>query len=119
MPVTIRHEQPNIYALEIQGILERAEWTTIEKRIAGEIDRIGDVRVLAVLKGFDGWEQGPGWNDLGFFISHGSRVERIAIVGPERWRDKALMFAGADLRRGPVEYFPDDREADARAWLAS
>jgi hypothetical protein len=41
----------------------------------------------------------------------------MAIVAPEQWRDQALMFAGADLRKGPVEFFPADALDDARAWL--
>jgi hypothetical protein len=114
----MRHEQQNIYVLEIRGFLGQAEWKAIEKQLAEEIGRVGDLRLLGVLVGFEGWERGPAWNDLWFFVTYGDRIERIAIVGPERWRDEALMFAGADLRRAPVQFFPDDREADARAWLA-
>lgn len=28
------------------------------------------------------------------------------------------MFAAADLRRGPVEFFPEGELTKARAWLA-
>ena len=117
MPVTLQHEQQNIYSIDIRGVLERAEWKHLEKQLADEIDRVGDIRLLVTLAGFEGWAQAPGWNDLGFFVTHGSRITRIAIVGPERWRDEALMFAGADLRRASVEFFADDRDADACAWL--
>ena len=29
------------------------------------------------------------------------------------------MFAGADLRQGPVGYFGEDALAEARAWLTT
>jgi stage II sporulation SpoAA-like protein len=50
---------------------------------------------------------------------HGDRIERIAIVRPERWRNEALMFAGADLRKAPVEFFGEKALANARTWLSA
>ena len=50
---------------------------------------------------------------------HGDAIERMAIVGDERWRGESLMFAAADLRKGPVEFFAAAAAADARRWLAA
>jgi hypothetical protein len=72
-----------------------------------------------VLKAFEGWESNEDWNNLAFYVQHGDAIERIAIVGQERWRDLALMFAAADLRKGPVEFFPETSLAQARAWLSA
>ena len=52
-----------------------------------------------------------------FFVRHADVIERIAIVGEERWRDLALMFAAADLRKAPVEYFGEQDLVKARSWL--
>jgi hypothetical protein len=49
-------------------------------------------------------------------MPNGSDIEKIAIAGDDRWRDEALMFAGAGVRTGPVRYFGDSKSA--RAWLA-
>ena len=54
-----------------------------------------------------------------FYVKHGDSIERIAIVGDERWRGEALMFAAADLRRAPVEFFAESALAEARAWLSA
>ena len=43
------------------------------------------------------------------------KIERIAIVGEERWKSEALMFAAADLRSAPVQFFPPRAMAEARA----
>ena len=78
------------------------------------------MRLLFVLDGFEGWEPRDNWSDLTFYVEHGDRIERIAIVGDERWRSETLMFAGADLRRAPVEFFAERRPARprlaARGW---
>jgi hypothetical protein len=57
------------------------------------------------------------WNDLTFFVKHRDNIERIAIVGDERWRSLSMMFASVDLRRAPVEFFPAHDISEARAWL--
>jgi SpoIIAA-like len=119
MPVAMRHEHGNIYGLEIRGTLRRADFEQCEKTLAAEIERIGSVRLLVLLDGFAGWESPANWNDLTFYVKHGDSIERIAIVGDERWRSEALMFASADLRRGPVEFFTKEAIANARAWLAA
>ena len=52
-----------------------------------------------------------------YYVKYGDRIERIAIVGPERWRSETLMFAG--VRRAPVGFFVDGAIAEARAWLTA
>jgi hypothetical protein len=119
MPVAMRHEHGNIYGLEIRGTLRKADFERCEQLLAAEIERIGPVRLLVVLEGFEGWESPANWAELTFYVKHGNSIERIAIVGPERWRSEALMFASADLRRGPVEFFTEEAVAEARAWVAA
>ena len=72
-----------------------------------------------MLDGFEGWDPRDDWRDLTFYVKHGAAIERIAIVGEERWRSEALMFAGADLRPAPVEFFAGDGLEPARAWLSA
>ena len=52
-------------------------------------------------------------------MSYGDAITRIAIVGDERWRSEMLMFAAADLRKAPVEFFSEGAITTARAWLAA
>jgi stage II sporulation SpoAA-like protein len=118
MSLTMQHEHDNIFRVDVAGRLEKAEFDRLQTSMAAEIGRLGPIRMLFVLKNFEGWEPGQNWGDLSFYMKHGDSIERIAIVGDERWRSEALMFAAADLRRGPVEFFPDGRLSDARAWLA-
>jgi hypothetical protein len=119
MPIELRHERDNVYRVEVSGTLRKAELDRCQERLAAEIRRVGPVRLLFVLTGFQGWEPRTDWNDLTFYVRHGDAIERIAFVGPDQWRSQVLMFAGADLRKAAVEFFPVGTAAEARAWLSS
>jgi hypothetical protein len=120
MPVTLQREEFGRLVLGITGVLRKAELDDAQRQMLGMMRQDGTaaVRLLVVLEAFEGWDPDARWNDLSFYVSHGDALERIAIVGDERWRDHALMFAAADLRKGPVEYFAPAELAEARAWLA-
>jgi hypothetical protein len=119
MPMTVRHDRDNVYRLEVRGMLRRLELDQCQNVLINEIGRVGAVRLLFLLDGFQGWETHDDWQDLSFYVTHGDSIERIAIVGDERWRGESLMFAGADLRQAPVEFFSPDKAANALAWLST
>jgi hypothetical protein len=75
-----------------------------ESELARQLARSGSLKVLCVLTGFEGWDPHLESHNLAFYLKHGDQIARIAIVGDERWRGEALMFAVADLRRAPVEF---------------
>ena len=119
MSLALCHECANVYRVDIRGTLLKADLERCEQLLSAEMDRVGPVRLLFLLTQFEGWERRANWNDLSFYARRGDAIERIAIVGPPRWRDEALMFAGADLRSAAVAYFPTGAASDAREWLAS
>jgi hypothetical protein len=115
MPITMHAEPGTLYRFEVRGVLRKTELDRCQRALAADLRGIGRVRLLFLLKDFQGWERTPGWTDLGFYLRHGDAIERMAFVGDERWRGEVLMFAAADLRRARVEYFGN--ESLARAWL--
>jgi hypothetical protein len=120
MSMTMHHEQDNTFRLDLSGQLTKAEFDQCQHALGGEIQRHGAVRLLVVLTAFEGCERVPGWRDLSFYVTHGDAIERVAIVGDEKWRSEMLMFASADLRRAPVEFFsPPSALPDARRWLST
>jgi SpoIIAA-like len=119
MSMTMHHESGNVYRLEVQGTLRKLELEQCQNVLIENMGRVGPVRLLFLLDGFTGWEPNDDWHDLTFYVKHGGAIERIAIVGDERWRSQSLMFAGADLRTAPVEFFSLEKAADARAWLSA
>ena len=117
--MTVHHDRDNVYRLEVHGTLHKFEFERCQDVLIDEMGRVGPVRLLFLLDGFEGWEPDENWNDLAFYIKHGGAIERIAIVGDERWRSLSLMFAAADLRKAPVEFFSPEKAVDARAWLSA
>ena len=117
MAIELHHERDNIFRIDLTAKLRQAEFQHCQEQILQEVSRRGPVRLLFVLDRFEGWESQDNWGDLSFFVRHGDSIARIAIVGEERWRDLALMFAAADLRRAPVEFFGEMDLVNARLWL--
>ena len=118
MPLQIKYDPNETCALRISGILKRSEFGAEEKALAGHIDSGSNPFLLVILENFEGWEGGADWNDLDFYISHGRKISKIAIVAERRWEALALAFAGAGVRRTPVKFFPPDELGQARGWLA-
>jgi hypothetical protein len=118
MPIALYHESGNTYRLEISGVLSREAFARAEDELKIELSHVGSARLLCVLTGFQGWETGGDWSNMAFYMRHGNAIERIAIVGDERWRDLTMMFASADLRRAPVQFFAGNSLAGARTWLS-
>ena len=118
MPITLHQESADTYRLDISGVLLKSAYRQCETELKSELDRAGSAKLLCVLDGFEGWEPNVDWSDLAFYVKYGDAIRKIAIVGPERWRSEMLMFAAADLRKAPVEFFPEGELPRARAWLA-
>ena len=117
MPISLEHERDNVFRLDVRGMLRQTEFEQCQQRLTSEMARTGSARLLFVLDGFEGWDPQGCWNDLSFYVRYGDSIERMAIVGPERWRSETLMFAG--VRRAPVAFFVDGSIAEARAWLTA
>ena len=117
MAATLEHDGGNIYRILISGRLDGPDLERLERRAAAEIRRAGPIRLLITLDAFTGWEKSANWQNLGFFVRYGDDIERIAIVGDERWRAEVLMFAGAGLRKAPVEFFSAPEAQRAAEWI--
>jgi hypothetical protein len=119
MSMSVQPEQNNVYRLDVRGTLQKQDFQRCQDVLIDEMRRVGNVRLLFILDGFEGWDQNDDWRDMTFYTKYGSSIDRIAIVGDERWRSETLMFAGADLRRAAVQFFADGSLEQARAWLTA
>jgi hypothetical protein len=116
MSVSIR-EEGNLLVGEFRGVLARAEFDECVRRAVDSIRRNKKIRMLILLEEFAGWERGVDWGDVSFAFDHDQDVERMAIVGDERWKDEAFIFTAAPFRTAQIEFFPRSRLDAARAWL--
>lgn len=118
MGATIRQEPKDIWLVRISGALRKEEMDAIQAAAMKELGADDDAKVLVVVEeDFRGWVGNEVWNDMTFFVKHGDRIAKIAIVGDPKWEKRMLMFTGAGFRRGEVKYFAGARLPEAYAWL--
>ena len=118
MSANLEQQTDRLCVLRIGGELKKSELDAAQSEFVKHIAEAGPVRMLVLLENFAGWARGEDWGDTDFFFSHRDDFEKIAVVGPSRWEAQILAFSGAGLREGPVKFFPETGEAEARAWLA-
>jgi hypothetical protein len=117
MSAYLEQQTDRVATLEIQGELKKSDLDTAQSAIVPMIAAAGSVKLLVLLKNFTGWERNEDWGDTDFFFSHRNDFEKIAVVGPSRWEAQVLAYTGAGLRKGPVKFFGETGEQEARAWL--
>ena len=117
MPAEIVDVNAGVVTTRISGTLTQAALSEMQRTIAEVIRTQGKVRILVLAENFAGWERGGAWDDFSFQAQYDPSIEKMAIVGDQRWEDLALIFTAKDLRRFPIEYFTPSELDEARAWL--
>jgi hypothetical protein len=111
-------EYDNAQAVEIElkGRLSTEEFDAVAKRLEAFITRHGKVRVLEIVKDFEGMDATAFWHDLKFSLRHLKDFSRCAIVAnPDMhhlWSSLVAPFMSCE-----VEHFAPGEEAAARDWL--
>lgn len=119
MPVEYKFENNNLLVLHVSGKLGKVEHDQMQAQLGSDIQRLGEIKVLAILKAFAGWEAAEGWEDTSFSDRNDPYIKKLAIVGEGKWRDLVTLFTLKGLRPVPIEYFTEDQEDAARQWLES
>ena len=57
------------------------------------------------------------WGDVSFMMKQGQQIEKMAIVGDEKWRDDAFAFTAKGFRPTAIEFFSPSHLNEARIWL--
>jgi hypothetical protein len=118
MSANLEQHDHRLCVLRVGGELKKSELDAAQSEFVQQIAATGTIKLLVLLENFTGWERTEAWGDTDFFFSHRNDFEKIAVVGQSRWEAQVLAFTGAGLRKGPVKFFPEPGESDARAWLA-
>jgi hypothetical protein len=117
MSVELREESGGkILILTLSGKLTIEDYAKFTPAIERAIKSHGKVRMLVNLHDFHGWTMGAVWKDLEFDAHHFADIERLALVGENRWEAGMSVFCtpftAADIR------YVDEKKADtASAWI--
>lgn len=106
-----------VMRVRIRGIMRLADQTALQSVAQNLIEQGRKPRLLVTTDNFEGWEKGEGWGDIGFLMNYGDDIAKIAIVGDERWKEQAFLFAGKGLRTTEIEFFPPSSSKEAELWV--
>ena len=119
MPVELVDASGKLLQIKIRGLLQKADHERMIQIAKEAIAREGKIRALIIAEGFQGWERNENWGDVTFMMAEGQNIEKMAIVGDEKWRDDVLAFTAKGFRPTAIEFFPTSRMNEARTWLSS
>jgi len=117
MPVEIINAAGKLMEIKIRAIFKKADYDQIIQTAKEAIAREGRIRTLVILEGFEGWERHEAWGDVSFMMEQGRNIEKMAIVGDEKWKDDAIAFTGKGFRPTVIEFFAASRVDAARIWV--
>ena len=117
MPVQIIDAPGKLLQIKIRGMLKKADHDQVVQIAKEAIAREGRVRALVILEEFEGWERHEDWGDVSFMMEQGQDIEKMAIVGDEKWKDDAIAFTAKGFRPTAIEFFAASRANAARIWL--
>jgi hypothetical protein len=117
MAVEIIDASGKLLQIQIRGMLKKADHKQLIQIAKQAIAREGKIRALIIADGFEGWERSGDWGDVTFMMEEGQQIEKMAVVGDEKWRDDALAFTAKGFRPTAIEFFPASRLSEARIWL--
>jgi hypothetical protein len=117
MPILLEEENDGkIVVAQISRKLVAADY----EHFVPEFDRLvlkhGKLRLLFDMADFHGWTAGALWEDTKFALHHFADIERLAMVGDEKWQHGMATFC-KPFTKATIRYFDHSKADEARQWL--
>jgi hypothetical protein len=117
MSITLQtNDRLQLVEVHVHGRLATEEYQWVLTELERMIIRHGRINVLFAMSRFHGWEIRALWNDLRFDRRHCAGIERLALVGEDRWQRLMAIFC-RPLTSATIHCFSHDDTATARDWL--
>lgn len=108
----------NLIALEINDGVTKEDYDKINPIIEEKSLRYDKVKLYAELHAISDIGIGAIWEDLKMDIKHFNDFSKIAVVGPQDWKQNLVDIA-KQLVPAEVRYFDASEVAEAKAWIAT
>ncbi len=106
----------NIIGYAVAGTLTDVDYATSTLDIEHELTQANAVRLLLEMDDFAGIDLKALWADLRFGVEHGRHVEKLAVVGDERWAGWLATLSWPFYARH-ARHFPTAAIDQAWEWL--
>jgi hypothetical protein len=98
------------------GKLTKEFYQELVPAVEQQIKEFGKLRVLFVMNDFHGWTAGAMWEDLKFDMKHWKDIERLAVVGDQKWEQGMAVFC-KPFTKAKIRYFDVSQSEEARQWV--
>ena len=119
MSIEVIGATDGILTVKISGTLTCPEHVALQRSAAEYIEKYGQVSLLVLAEGFQGWEKASNWGDISFSDRYDPFIKCMAIVCEREWEELVLVFTQKGFRKFPIRYFQPDELDRARAWVAA
>ncbi|MFD2518389.1 SpoIIAA family protein [Salinimicrobium flavum] len=113
--VSIQTAQNVIYTIAEEKLTDE-DYDRIIPLLQEKVRSYGKIRWYFEMSDFDGWTLSALWRDLKFDIKNLENIERIAMVGEEKWQ-KHLTELMKPFTTAKIEFFPLAERERARNWI--
>ena len=118
MSIQIQDENGGkLIAIHVSGKLVKQDFEHFTTEFERFVRLHGKLRVLFDMIGFHGWDVGAAWEDLKFDLKHFCDIERMAMVGDQKWEHLMATFF-KPFTQARIRYFDQANAVEARKWLA-
>ena len=116
--ITELEEVPaGVIGFEVSGKLQAEDYRDVLLPAIERVASNGEVRVVIVIREFDGLSAGALWEDLKMGVEHLRAWKRIALVTDIEWMSHmAAMFGW--MTPGEMKHFPLAEQSSAFDWVA-
>ncbi len=105
-----------VLEVSVSGKLTHGDYGQLVPEFERLVKQHGKIRVLFEMTDFHGWAGAALWDDIKFDVKHFSDVERLAMVGDERW-EKGMSVFCRPFTTATIRYFDHAAIEQAREWL--
>ena len=117
--ITLLTDMPTgVIGFEASGKLHAEDYRDVLLPAIEDAAKTGDVRVVIVIKDFDGLSGGALWQDLKMGVENLRVWKKIALVADIEWMTHLASMFGW-MTPGELKHFPLAEQDDAVAWAAS
>ena len=112
------HEEAagKILILNLSGKLTKEDYAHFTPEVEKAVKDHGKIRMLVRMHDFHGWSLGAVWEDFKFDLHHFSHIERLALVGENRWEAGMAVFC-KPFTTAKVRYFDESKADEAMVWV--
>ena len=119
MPIEQLSDLPaGVIGFAAHGKLEADDYKNTLLPAVNKAVEAGELRILLVMREFDGISPGGIWEDLKMGMSHLTAWKKVAFVTDIEWMVHAVSLFGW-MTPGEMKRFPVSEQADALAWVAA